>query len=136
MELYKEEALLEYVRYWGGNLDTLVTPDYRKGRGLAAVVFYCMHRPEVFPPREFWKRTIRQAVTFTWVWTHTMRRGYPGPYRTEDCLQYFELLLDGYIRQYGPLEVFKFRYQNWEVVNCELMADQLWTVQEMMKGTF
>lgn len=54
-------------------------------------------------------------------------------FRTSECKDYFKSLLDGFIQVHGEMEVFRFRYQNWCVVDCETMIDELWTVLEATK---
>lgn len=133
MELFGKEDLKEYVKYWGGDLSVLESHPYKRGRSLAAVVFYCLHFPEEMPKKTSWARTVKQAVTFLWTWLHHECEQSDRIFRTPECKEYFRELLNGYIRYYGEIAVFQFRYQNWLVVDCETMVDELWTVLEMSK---
>ncbi len=133
MQLFTEDELQEYVGYWGGDLSVLKSHPYKRGRSLAAVVFYLLHYPEKMPERNSWSRTVKQAVTFLWLQFHDYKLCSDRTFRTLDCKEYFRQLLNGYVECYGKKEVFQFRYQNWEVVDCPTMIDELWTVQEMLK---
>lgn len=133
MDLFTEQELQDYVSYWGGNLEILKVPDYKRGRAPSAVTFYALHHPVGLPQHGFWMHTIKQAVTFMWDWLHTYKGGDVGLFRTPECRAYFQQLLDGYVAVYSAIEVFKFRYQNWYVVDCQTMIDQLWTVQQMIR---
>lgn len=80
-----------------------------------------------------WNRTVKQAVTFLRDRLHHEQTYADITFRTPECKEYFKLLLNGFIQVYGEKEVFRFRYQNWYVVDCETMIDELWTVLEAMK---
>lgn len=131
--LLGEKDLPSYVEYWGGNLDNLSHPIRKRGRSLAAEVFYCLHFPQSMPQQTSWNRTVRQAVTFLRDRLHHELPDVDVLFRTPECKDYFKILLNGFIQVYGEKEVFRFRYQNWYVVDCETMIDELWTVLESTK---
>lgn len=129
-ELLDEEQLILYLSYWGTSKGAIRRGNYPRGRELAVLTFYCLHHPEGYPEGAFWVRCIHEAVTFLWNWLH-----HPGSqgdeiFRTAECKLYFQKLLDGYVNLYGKIAVFQYRYQNWAVVHCPTMIDQLWTVME------
>lgn len=133
VQLFTEEELKAYVEYWGGDLQTLIKPDYKRGRALAAVTFYALHHPDQMPERMYWQHTIHQAVTFLWDWLKVYKHTNDQMFRTPECKAYFQQLFDGYLETYGKKAVYQFRFQNWYVVDCPTMIDQLWTVQEALK---
>lgn len=134
MELFNEEELLEYVKYWGGDLSELEDCPRRRGRSLSAIIFYCLHKPDAMPKKDAWARTVKQAVTFLRDRLMCDLSDNARTFRTPECQAYFKQLLQGYLDTYGPIKVFQFRYQNWMVVDCQTMIDELWTIQSMLQN--
>lgn len=133
MDTFDKGSLVAYVEYWGGDLKNLDKPIRRRGRSLAAEMFYCLHFPQDMPKQVSWERTVKQAVTFLRDRLHHEFPGVEVTFRTPECKEYFKLLLAGFVEVYGEKEVFRFRYQNWYVVDCQTMIDELWTMLEAMK---
>lgn len=125
MKLLSEEQLKAYVEYYGGDLDTITLPECKRGRGLSAVIFYCLHHPEQLPDWTFWRRTIRQAVGFLWIHLRESRATSLRIFHSAECRAYFQALLDGFIACYGFTEVARYNQQSWYMVNCQQMVNQL-----------
>ncbi len=136
-DLLTEQQLHSFVRYWGGDPDWVKQnrPPRLHKRAATAALFIPLHHPaDLYSLSTFWQWGVRYFLGWLYCRRIEVLKDSFSPeqhFRTQEVFDYFDLLYDLWLEEYGLKTFFQISHSTtMRVLIPEQLVDQVWSVTE------